>query len=199
MDEHLRTPDVTGLVLAGGQGQRMGGQDKGLLTLDGRPLVAHVLARLSPQVADIIISANRHHESYAALGPRVVSDILPEYPGPLAGILAGLKESTTHWMLVVPCDSPFLPADLAERLLAASGDPFSIRMVETPDGDQPVFALIPSSLVGALEAFLAAGERRILGWYRQHGLCRVKYQEDQAFMNVNSPEDRLRAEALLHA
>ncbi|MBM4228212.1 MAG: molybdenum cofactor guanylyltransferase [Gammaproteobacteria bacterium] len=195
----MRTQNITGLVLAGGQGQRMGGQDKGLLNVGGRPLVAHVLARLSPQVADIIISANRHHACYAGFGPRVVSDVIPDYPGPLAGILAGLKEATTPWVLVVPCDSPFLPADLAERLLAASDDPACIRMVGTPDGDQPVFALIPRSLAGALEAFLAAGERRTLAWYRQHGLCRVKYQEDHPFMNVNTPEDRLRAEAQLHA
>lgn len=195
----MRIPDVTGLVLAGGQGQRMGGQDKGLLTVAGRPLVAHVVSRLFLQVADVLISANRNHASYAELGPRVVSDILPDYPGPLAGILAGLKEARTPWVLVVPCDSPFLPDDLAMRLHSASEDPASIRMVETPDGDQPVFALIPRSLASALEEFLAAGERRILAWYGQHRLCRVKYLDELPFMNVNTPDDRLRAEALIHA
>lgn len=191
--------EITGLVLAGGQGQRMGGQDKGLLTLGERTLVEHVIARLSPQVAEILVSANRHHEQYAALGPRVVSDAVPDYPGPLAGILAGLKAASTVWVLVVPCDSPFLPADLAERLLTASNDPDTIRMVATPEGDQPVFALIPRALCDSLQTFLAAGERRILAWYAQHGPVRVAYPEEQPFLNVNTPDDRVRAESLIHA
>lgn len=199
VDEALQAAAITGLVLAGGQGQRMGGQDKGLLNLGDRPLVAHVLARLRPQVADVIISANRHHERYAGFGVRVVSDALADYPGPLAGILAGLREASTPWLLVVPCDSPFIPDDLAATLLAASTDPEAIRMVHTPDGDQPVFALIPCALAGSLADFLAAGERRILAWYANHGLCRVEYADEDAFMNVNTPEDRQQAEALLHA
>ncbi len=191
--------EITGLVLAGGQGQRMGGQDKGLVTLGGRTLAEHVIARLAPQVAETLISANRHHEQYAALGPRVVSDAVPDYPGPLAGILAGLNAASTAWVLVVPCDSPFIPPNLADRLLAASDAPDTIRMVATPEGDQPVFALIPRALSNSLQAFLAAGERKILAWYAQHGLVRVEYQQEQPFMNVNTPEDRAHAESMLHA
>ncbi len=191
--------EITGLVLAGGQGQRMGGRDKGLLTLGERTLVEHVIARLSLQVAEILISANRHQDRYVALAQRVVSDAIPDYPGPLAGIFAGLKAASTAWVLVVPCDSPFIPPDLAKRLLAASDAPDAIRMVATPEGDQPVFALIPRAHSDSLQAFLGAGERRILAWYARHALVRVEFPEEQPFMNVNTPEDRARAENLLHA
>ncbi|WP_087722598.1 molybdenum cofactor guanylyltransferase MobA [Pandoraea sp. PE-S2T-3] len=110
---------ITGLILAGGRGQRMGGRDKGLQLFDGQPLAAHVLARLQPQVGTLLISANRNHAAYAALGADVVSDETQDFAGPLAGMLAGLRAAKTEYVLTAPCDSPLLPDDLAARLAAA--------------------------------------------------------------------------------
>ncbi|MFC5428563.1 molybdenum cofactor guanylyltransferase MobA [Paraburkholderia denitrificans] len=203
----LPTADITGLVLAGGRGQRMGGADKGLQLLHGQPLAAHVLARLAPQAGALAISANRHRDVYAALGApwhaAVLADTLPDFPGPLAGLLAGLQAAKTPWLLTAPCDSPWLPADLAARLAAAVlAQDADIATVVTTNatgnstGDSagnstlhPVFALVRTSLADDLAAFLGAGERKVRAWYARHKTVEVNFADERAFYNINSLQE----------
>jgi molybdenum cofactor guanylyltransferase len=190
---------ITGLVLAGGRGQRMGGADKGLQLLHGQPLAAHVLARLAPQVGALAISANRHVDTYTTLGAPwhapVLSDTLPDFPGPLAGLLAGLQACRTEWLLAVPCDSPWLPADLAARLAAAArAQDADIATVTTTNAAgvvslHPVFALVRASLAHDLAAFLHAGERKVRAWYARHKTAEVAFADERAFYNINSLQE----------
>ena len=190
---------ITGLVLAGGRGQRMGGADKGLQRLHGEPLAAHVLARLAPQVGALAISANRNREVYATLGApwqaSVIADSLPDYPGPLAGLLAGLRAARTEWLLSAPCDSPWLPADLAVRLADAArerGVAIATATTTSAAGEvslHPVFALLHTSLADDLAAFLDAGERKVRAWYARHTAAEVNFADERAFYNVNSLQD----------
>ncbi|WP_233863809.1 molybdenum cofactor guanylyltransferase MobA [Paraburkholderia adhaesiva] len=199
MESILDAASITGLVLAGGRGQRMGGADKGLQVLRGQPLAAHVLARLAPQVGELAISANRHTDTYAALGApwhaAVLADTLPDFPGPLAGLLAGLQASHTNWLLAVPCDSPWLPADLAAHLAAAAlAQDADIATVTTTNaaGDvslHPVFALVRTSLADDLAAFLHAGERKVRAWYARHKTVEVPFADERAFYNINSLQE----------
>lgn len=192
--------EISGLILAGGRGSRMGGADKGLLPLEGRPLAAHVLERLAPQLSSVRINANRHAEAYAALGVGVISDPIPgEFAGPLAGMLAGLCSSEREWLLVVPCDSPRLPLDLAERLFdaakAAEADlavPLACSEAGGEPQMQPVFCLLHRRLIASLAAYLDAGERQLQRWQRQqrHVLVPFDRPEDElAFSNANTPQD----------
>jgi len=195
----LPAPSITGLVLAGGRGLRMGGADKGLQTLHGRPLAAHVLERLAPQTGALAISANRNHDAYAALGApwraTVLADSLPDFPGPLAGLLAGLEAARTDWLLAAPCDSPYLPADLAATLGAAAvAQHADIATVLAPDASgalslQPVFVLLRTSLAGDLAAFLRAGERKVRAWYARHKTIEVPFADGRAFYNANSLQE----------
>jgi molybdenum cofactor guanylyltransferase len=179
----------------------MGGADKGLQSLHGQPLAAHVLARLAPQVGALAISANRHAEAYTALGapwhaPVLAdTDTLPDFPGPLAGLLAGLQASRTEWLLAVPCDSPWLPADLAARLAAAAlAQDADIATVTTTNAAgvvslHPVFALVRASLADDLAAFLQAGERKVRAWYARHKTAEVAFADERAFYNINSLQE----------
>jgi molybdenum cofactor guanylyltransferase len=198
----LSKQTITGLVLAGGRGQRMGGVDKGLQILHGKPLAAHVLARLAPQVGALAISANRNRDAYTALGApwqaRVLADTLPDFPGPLAGLLAGLQAARTEWLLTAPCDSPWLPADLAERLgnaaLAHSQSGADIVTATTANAEgivslHPVFALVRTSLADDLAAFLDAGERKVRAWYARHTAAEVAFDDERAFYNINSLQE----------
>lgn len=199
-DDPPGAPAITGLILAGGQGQRMGGRDKGLVALGDRPLIAHVLARFAPQVGPLLISANRNHDAYRALGgpfgAAVVSDETADYPGPLAGILAGLQAARTPWLAVVPCDSPFLPLNLVATLGAALGPAGKIAVARTADGTQPVFALLAHNLASSLAHFLAAGERKIMRWYDQHACIEADFaSESAAFLNVNTEAEQQLAAA----
>jgi len=190
---------ITGLVLAGGRGTRMGGVDKGLQSLHGEPLAAHVIRRLAPQTGALLISANRHPDTYAALGApyraTVVADVLPDFPGPLAGILAGLRATGTPYLLSAPCDSPWLPADLAARLAhALDADQADLATVATvpPNGDRslhPVFALMRTTLADDLTAFLAAGERKVRAWYARHKTVEVVFTDERPFYNANSLQE----------
>ncbi|MBB2929997.1 molybdenum cofactor guanylyltransferase MobA [Paraburkholderia silvatlantica] len=195
----IATASITGLVLAGGRGQRMGGADKGLQMLHGKPLAAHVLARLAPQVGVLSISANRNGDAYAALGAPwragVLADTLPGFPGPLAGLLAGLRAAQTEWLLTAPCDSPWLPADLAERLthaaLSARADIVTATTTNAA-GEvslHPVFALVRTSLADDLAAFLCAGERKVRAWYARHTAAEVAFADERAFYNINSLQE----------
>lgn len=181
---------VTGLILAGGEGRRMGGADKGLLDFRGKALVAHVVERLAPQVDALLISANRNPERYAALGYPVLGDDLPGYQGPLAGLRAGLAACATPWLVCCPCDCPQLPEDLVARLMAAAADKqAALAVAVTPAGMQPTFQLLRRELLPELDAYLAAGERRVGQWCRQRHAAEATFPDAAAFANLNSPED----------
>lgn len=182
---------VTGIILAGGRGQRMGGEDKGLVALAGRPMAAHVLAALAPQVDTILISANRNVATYEAFGYPVIRDSEADFQGPLAGMAAALKRVDTRLALFVPCDAPCLPADLAARLDAALDADTPAACVHDGERLQPAHALVRRELAPALEAAVAAGERRIAHWLRQVGAASVDFSDQpEAFLNVNTPEER---------
>lgn len=189
MTQPLTRERVTGLVLAGGRGSRMGGQDKGLQTLQGRPLAQHVMERLQPQVGLLLINANRNVDAYAALGAPVVQDSEPDFPGPLAGLLAGLRAARTPWLVCAPCDAPLLPTDLMERLAAQIGDA-AVALPCSPDGQlQPLFSLLRCELHTDLAAALARGERKVQGWLRAQPHVLVAFDrpgDERAFLNINS-------------
>jgi len=177
---------VTGIVLAGGQGRRMGGVDKGLQPLHGRPMVAAVLARLAPQVDEILINANQNLEAYAAFGHRVVPDAIGGFAGPLAGLHAGLSAAGHPLVLTVPCDSPFLPLDLFSRLATAL-NANDLAVARTGDQPHPVFALVRSTVKDNLAEYLAGGGRKIDAWYASLRVTEVPFDDDPAaFRNINT-------------
>ncbi len=190
---------ITGLILAGGRAQRMGGQDKGLLPLAGQPLVAHVIAALAPQVCDIVINANRNAAAYSSQGYRVFADAVGGYCGPLAGIESGLGLMATPYLLSVPCDSPFLPPTLGQRLYATlTAADAEIAVVHDGEWMQPVFALITRGLLSSLSRFLASGGRKIDRWYAQHRLAITDFSDTpEAFVNLNTPEELAAAEVTM--
>ena len=188
--------DVTGLILAGGRGSRMGHVDKGLQLLRGEAMAAHVLHRLGPQVGTLAINANRSLDEYGAFGVPVWPDDLAGFEGPLAGLETGLRRCATPLLVTAPCDSPFLPADLVARLratmLAAGADLALAETLETQsDGSsriqaQPVFALVARSALPHLSAYLAEGGRRMDGWYDRIVVARVRFDDEAAFRNINT-------------
>ncbi len=182
---------ITGVILAGGRGQRMGGEDKGLVPLAGRPMVEHVLAALAPQVDALAISANRNLERYRGYGHSVITDSDPNFQGPLAGMAAALAQATTPLALFVPCDGPRLPADLAARLHAALGPDTPVAVAHDGERLQPAHALVRTDLARRLAAALPAGERRIAHCLRSLGAVTVDFSDQSAaFANVNTPEER---------
>lgn len=189
------TPErITGLVLAGGLGRRMGGIDKGLSRLGGEPLVEHIIRRLVPQVGRLIINANQNRDIYAGFGHPVVGDRIPGYAGPLAGLEAGLAACTTPYLVTAPCDSPFLPADLVSRLAASlTAHKASIAVACTGDQLHPVFSLVRSDELPDLQAFIKAGGRRMEAWLRRLRWVPCPFDDcPEAFANINTP-DELRA------
>jgi molybdopterin-guanine dinucleotide biosynthesis protein A len=180
---------VSGIVLAGGLGRRMGGVDKGLKELRGRPMVQWVLERLAPQVDDIVINANQNLERYRAFGHRVVADEVGGFAGPLAGLHAGLKAVQHPLAVTAPCDSPFLPADLVGRLQDALGAN-DLAVAKTGSQAHPVFALVRRDCRESLEAFLAQGGRKIDAWYAALKVVEVSFDDEaDAFRNINTPEE----------
>lgn len=182
---------ITGLILAGGKASRMGGSDKGLIAFKGQPMVAHVIQRLSPQVDEILINANREIETYQSLGFTVIADEISDFAGPLAGLHAGMKAAKTEFLLSVPCDSPLLPEDLSQRLMAALElQQADIAVAKTGEQHHPVFCLCRTSLAQDLEDFLDAGGRKVEGWQKQHAYVEVSFDDNpSAFSNVNTPEE----------
>jgi molybdopterin-guanine dinucleotide biosynthesis protein A len=190
------TADVTGLILAGGRGSRMGGVDKGLQNFNGMPLALHTLLRLQPQVADVMINANRNLGAYESFGVPVWPDVLADYAGPLAGFLTGLERCETGWLVTVPCDTPRFPLDLVERLVrAAREQDAEIAMAAAPEEDgqvhnQPVFSLLRVDLLESLVRFTQAGGRKVDAWTAQHKTVIVPFTESgddpRAFFNVNT-------------
>jgi molybdenum cofactor guanylyltransferase len=180
---------VSGIVLAGGLGRRMGGVDKGLQLLRGKPMVEWVLARLAPQVGEIIINANQNAETYAKFGHRVVADDVGGFAGPLAGLHAGLKAARNPLVVTVPCDSPFLPADLVSRLNEEIKDN-DLAVAKTGDQAHPVFALVRRNLLENLEKFLVQGGRKIDAWYAPLKYVEVRFDDQpDAFRNINTREE----------
>ena len=180
--------DVTGVIFAGGQGRRMGGVDKGLVALGGRPLVAHVVERLAPQVGALVINANQNRDRYAAFGYPVVADVVPDFAGPLAGLHAGIAAAATPYIVTSPCDSPFLPLDLVGRLAAAfDAQPIDVAVARTFDQPHPVFSLVRADVRAHLEAFLHGGGRKIDAWYATLRVVEVRFDDEaDAFRNINT-------------
>jgi molybdenum cofactor guanylyltransferase len=180
---------VSGIVLAGGQGRRMGGVDKGLQPLRGKPMAAWVLERLAPQVDEIIVNANQNLEAYARFGHRVVPDAIGGFAGPLAGLHAGLSAARHPLAVTVPCDSPFLPLDLVARLRKALREN-ELAVAKTGDQPHPVFSLVRCSVRAHLEAFLSAGGRKIDAWYATLKVVEVAFDDEaEAFRNINTREE----------
>ena len=187
---------ITGLILAGGLGSRMGGQDKGLVELAGQPMVKHVLDRLAPQVHQLMINANRNAAAYAAFSPWVVPDRLAGFVGPLAGLDAALHDPALEgdWVLTCPCDSPFLPLDLAPRLLtAARAANAQVAMVSVGGQPEPAFLLAHRGVAPSLAAFLEGGGRQIRRWVGETQHVVVDFSDcPGAFSNINTPEELAR-------
>ncbi len=196
----IETQDITGLVLAGGRGSRMGGVDKGLQNFRGLPLALHTLMRLQMQTGASMVNANRNLAAYEAFGAPVWPDVLTDYAGPLAGFLTGLERCETPWLLTVPCDTPLFPLDLAQRLAAAAdAQGADIAMAAAPEDDgtghltvrpQPVFCLLRVDLLESLVAFTQAGGRKIDAWTGQHHCAIVSFDQPgddpKAFFNANT-------------
>jgi molybdopterin-guanine dinucleotide biosynthesis protein A len=192
------TQDITGVILAGGRGSRMGGADKGLQNFHGVPLALHTQLRLSPQVGELLINANRNLAAYESFGVPVWPDAasLGDFTGPLAGFLTGLERSETPLMMTVPCDTPLFPHDLVERLLSAlQAEKADIAMAAAREEDgqlrpQPVFCLLRTELLESLVRFTASGGRKIDAWTAQHKTALVAFDQPgddaRAFFNANT-------------
>jgi molybdopterin-guanine dinucleotide biosynthesis protein A len=180
---------VSGIVLAGGQGRRMGGVDKGLELLRGKPMVAWALERLSPQVDEVIVNANQNLEAYARFGHRIAPDAIGGFAGPLAGLHAGLTAASHPLAVTVPCDSPFLPLDLVARLRLALGS-HDLAVAKTGDQPHPVFSLVRRSVLEHLAQFLSSGGRKIDAWYATLKVVEVPFDDEaDAFRNINTREE----------
>lgn len=200
----IPTHDLTGMVLAGGEGRRMGGRDKGLEPFAGLPLVGHVVKRLEGRVAELLINANRNADAYRFFADRVIADLVMDaaeggFNGPLMGIYSGLRAANTPWLLVVPCDSPALPDDLVARMVKGIGQ-HDIAVAFDGERLHPVVALLRTSLADDLSATLAEGERKIDRWYARHHWCKVDMSDSpEAFANLNTEEEKLHLEKVLMA
>lgn len=198
--EPIGPHDITGLILAGGRGSRMGGVDKGLQSFHGVPLALHTLLRLQPQVGQLMVNANRNLAAYESFGAPVWPDGLADYAGPLAGFLTGLERCETPYLVTVPCDTPLFPQDLVARLAQAlAHEDADIAMVAAPetgaDGSmavraQPVFCLLRADLLESLTRFTQSGGRKIDAWTAQHKTVLVPFDAPQddanAFLNANT-------------
>lgn len=182
---------ITGLILAGGRGSRMGSVDKGLQVFRGKPMIAHVLERFSPQVDEILINANRSLDEYAAFGKRVIPDAIDGFAGPLAGLHIGMVNAAHPLIATAPCDSPFLPIDLIARLSTAMhAQQADLAVAKTGDQPHPVFCLTRSDLAPHLNTFLASGQRKIDKWYASLKIVEVPFDDEEAaFSNINTIEE----------
>ncbi|MES9969043.1 MAG: molybdenum cofactor guanylyltransferase MobA [Candidatus Thiodiazotropha sp.] len=183
---------ITAVILAGGRGRRMGGEDKGLIDLNGKPLVQHVAAAIAPQVDAVLINANRNQERYQQFGYPVFADSLLNYQGPLAGFMAAMQLIETEDMLTLPCDGPLVPPDLVERLLKArQATAADIAVAHDGKRLQPVYALIPKRLAESLQRYLDGGDRKIDLWYEQHRVAHADFSDiPRTFININTLQER---------
>jgi molybdopterin-guanine dinucleotide biosynthesis protein A len=209
-DRESLVQSVTGVILAGGQSRRMGGGDKGLLDLGGKPMLAHVIERLAPQVGRLVINANGDPARFAAFGLPVAADTIPDFAGPLAGVLAGMRWSranapSARWIATAAGDAPLLPRDLVGQCLRRLEDrPGAIALARSAGGIHPVIGLWPVALADDLESQLAAGVRKVLDWTDRHGTLPVPFPSAQVggvdldpFFNANTLQELADLRALL--
>jgi len=193
--------EITAVILAGGRGSRMGGVDKGLVPLMGRPMVEHVITRVRPQVGELLINANRNVDQYSALGYPVIQDFRDGFLGPLAGMASGLAAAATTYVVTVPCDSPLVGTDLVERLSHALIDEQAdIAVAHDGERAHPVFLLLRRDLFTDLTSFLETGGRKIDRWFASHRVANADFHDTpEAFVNVNDPDERRHVEQQLTA
>ncbi len=194
MTATIAPEQITGMVLAGGRGSRMGGVDKGLQNFRGMPLAMHALLRLQAQVGETMINANRNLAAYESMGVPVWPDALPDYPGPLAGFLSGLERCETPYLVVVPCDTPLFPEDLVARLAEAfAAEGTEIAVAATREGGvlqaQPVFCMMRTEVMESLVRFVHGGQRKIDRWTALHSTRLVAFEDAAAFANANTAEE----------
>ena len=193
------TNNITGIILAGGKARRMGGEDKGLIEINGQAMISYVINSLKPQVNTLLINANRNIQIYEQYGYPVIIDQLADFQGPLAGIAATMKYATTKYICSCPCDGPLIPKDLVKRLYSSlikhNGE---ISVAHNGERMQPVYALIECGLFPSLKEYLESGERKIDQWYATHKLIEVDFSDKPGcFMNLNTPEDQIAFSKLL--
>lgn len=182
---------ISAIILSGGRATRMNGADKGLVELQQKPLIQHVIKRLAPQVDEILINANREIEQYQAFGYTVLLDEVEDFLGPLAGLSLGLQHANHDYVLTVPCDSPLLPLDLAKRLMTALLEhDADIAVASSDDNTHPVFSLCKKSVLPSLTAYLEQGERRVSTWQKSQKYIEVDFSDcNEAFTNLNKLKD----------
>ena len=182
---------ISAIILSGGRATRMGGVDKGLISLQNQPLIQHVICRLQPHVDEIFINANREIAQYQSFGYKVLQDENQDFAGPLAGILLGLKHSKHDLVLSAPCDSPLLPLDLVARLYNGMAESLMDIAVASSDGNaHPVFCLMKKSVLPSLVDFLDSGERKVSAWQKSQQYCEVDFSDSaNAFTNLNTLEE----------
>jgi molybdenum cofactor guanylyltransferase len=192
MTNAIPSNDITAVILAGGKARRMDGQDKGLITLHGRPMIDYIIHALQPQAGNILINANRNAEQYAAFGLPVIADMLGDYFGPLVGMASGMNATDKTFIVTAPCDSPFIPDNLVETLYRALAEnEADICVAHDGERMQPVFALLRCSLLPSLLAYLDEGGRKIDTWYGQQRLALADFSTSaETFLNLNTPEDK---------
>ena len=190
----IQPGDITAVILAGGQGRRMGGQDKGLLDFDGRLMIEILIEALHNQPLDIVINANRNQSTYQSYGYPVISDDLKDFQGPLAGFASAMAVVKTNYILTLPCDSPVLADNFVERFIETHNrEQASVCVAHDGERLQPVYALIDTALLDDLQRFLQSDERKIDRWYAQHAYATVDFSDAATmFENINTPEDRQR-------
>ena len=193
--------NTTGVILAGGKSTRMGGEDKGLIAIFDKPLIAYVIQALAPQVETILISANQNKSQYNSYGPDVIEDATGEFCGPLSGMLSAMQHAKTEYILTTPCDSPLLPMDYAQRMYAAlDNNEMNNTICVAHDGDriQPVFSLISCKLASSLEEYITAGHRKAADWIIQQNPMIADFSDcENIFFNMNTPNDKIRLEKLM--
>lgn len=191
MSKKINKADITGVILAGGQARRMEGQDKGLVLLNNKAMIEYVIDILNPQVGKLLLNANRNHDKYSEYGFDIISDELSGYCGPLAGMASSLNKTDTPYMLTAPCDSPFIPDDLVQRLATAlESKDADISVAHNGERMQPVFCLMKKELMPSMNIFLNNGERKIDKWFNQHALAIADFSDiPKTFNNLNTIED----------
>ena len=195
-DTRIPVADISAVILAGGRARRMGGEDKGLVELGGRPLLDYIISALRPQVGEILVNANRNLERYRAFGYPVIEDIMGDFCGPLVGMATGMQATGNPWLLTVPCDSPFVPAQLAATLgHALVTEQADLSVAHDGVRMQPVFALLDCRLLPSLLDYLTGGGRKIDTWYAQQRLALADFSASaDTFLNLNTPEDKTELE-----
>jgi molybdopterin-guanine dinucleotide biosynthesis protein A len=190
---------ISAIILAGGRATRMDGVDKGLVNLQGIPLIQHVINRIRPQVDEILINANRETARYQSFGYPVLADELSDFPGPLAGLSLGLTHAKYEYLLAIPCDSPLLPINLVSGLMAQLiNTNADIAVASSHDKIHPVFCLCKKNVLPSLNHYLAQGERRVSAWQKKQAYTEVVFNDDTAFINLNTLEDVASLEAMLN-